>query len=80
MKTQQILIVPVKKNLHKKFLSGHFHYLFSSLQELDTADGIGSWYTSYLMLGQELGFSLPEIEKAYLKKCKINHQRQDNKY
>ncbi|MDP7979116.1 dUTP diphosphatase [Bacillus sp. WLY-B-L8] len=34
----------------------------------------------YLGLGELLGFTLEEIEKAYIEKNDVNHQRQDNGY
>ncbi|WP_100373714.1 dUTP diphosphatase [Bacillus sp. FJAT-45037] len=35
---------------------------------------------SFLSLGEKLGFSEAEIEKAYFEKNEVNHQRQDNGY
>ncbi|WP_439022632.1 dUTP diphosphatase [Bacillus thuringiensis] len=37
-------------------------------------------FTLYLCLGDMLGFNHEEIEKAYLAKNKVNHQRQDDGY
>ncbi|PEE20763.1 hypothetical protein CON95_27090 [Bacillus toyonensis] len=34
----------------------------------------------YLGLGEMLGFGLEEIEKAYIEKNEVNHERQDNGY
>lgn len=34
----------------------------------------------YLGLGEMLGFKLEEIERAYIEKNQVNHQRQDNGY
>lgn len=35
---------------------------------------------AFLGLGQQLGFTYEEIERSYLEKNKINHQRQDEGY
>ena len=80
MKPSDIKIKKAKKNLDRKYLSKRFKHLFGTLNDVETKSGISKWYTDYLILGQELGFSIEKIIKAYLKKCKINHQRQDNKY
>ncbi|MBU3110577.1 dUTP diphosphatase [Clostridium lacusfryxellense] len=37
-------------------------------------------FNNFLSLGQTLGFSVENIENAYLYKNKINHERQDNGY
>lgn len=37
-------------------------------------------FTSYLRLGQALEFEQEEIEKAYLDKNEVNHQRQTQGY
>ncbi|WP_280770104.1 dUTP diphosphatase [Salipaludibacillus daqingensis] len=37
-------------------------------------------FQNYLMLGAKLGFSSEAIEKAYMQKNEVNHQRQDNGY
>ncbi|WP_245613665.1 dUTP diphosphatase [Alkalihalobacterium bogoriense] len=37
-------------------------------------------FQTYLQLGQALGFSEKNIEKAYLQKNEVNHQRQDEGY
>ena len=80
MKPSDIKVTKAKKNLDRKYLSKRFKDLFATLNNVETKSGISKWYTNYLILGQELGFSIQKIIKAYLEKCKINHQRQDNKY
>jgi dimeric dUTPase (all-alpha-NTP-PPase superfamily) len=37
-------------------------------------------FDSYLTLGRLLGFTWGQVEKAYIQKNEINHQRQDNGY
>ena len=80
MKPTDIKVKTAKNNLDRKYLSKRFKHLFGTLNTVDTKPGISKWYSDYLILGQELGFSIEKIIKAYLEKCKINHQRQDNKY
>lgn len=64
----------------KKQLSKLFKNLFANLNQLSTSSGIISWYKQYLLLGYALEFNIDEINQAYNRKNKINHQRQDNKY
>jgi dimeric dUTPase (all-alpha-NTP-PPase superfamily) len=37
-------------------------------------------FSSFINLGVSLGFTWEEIEKAYMDKNKVNHERQDNGY
>ncbi len=37
-------------------------------------------FNTFMLIGQELGFSEQEIYDSYLSKNKINHIRQDNDY
>jgi dimeric dUTPase (all-alpha-NTP-PPase superfamily) len=36
--------------------------------------------TEYLQLGEQLGFSFTQIEQAYIRKNKVNHERQNQNY
>ncbi len=49
------------------------------LANLEEGQYIALW-ESFMALGEGLGFSLEEIEEAYLLKNKINHQRQAEGY
>lgn len=57
---------------------------FKSLMAFTNEDGTPmEWEDllgSFLGLGHMLGFTFSEIEKAYLKKNEINHQRQEEGY
>ncbi|NEU29855.1 dUTPase [bacterium LRH843] len=50
------------------------------LNEQRTEENYLQLVGSFLGLGQQLGFSYEEIEKSYIRKNKINHQRQDEGY
>lgn len=49
---------------------------YQSLKEEDYV----ALFEVFLSLGQNLGFTWEEIEEGYLRKNKINHQRQDEGY
>ncbi|KHF41023.1 dUTP diphosphatase [Halalkalibacter okhensis] len=60
-----------------------FLLIIKQALELDTAPSQEAFQLlvdEFFTLGQQLGFSMEEIEKAYLEKNKVNHQRQDNGY
>ena len=56
-----------------------FHSI-TLLDEYRNHDAIDDLIESYINLGDALGFTWEEIEKAYFEKNKINHIRQDNSY
>lgn len=64
-----------KKDITKAFIN-----LFKSAAEISNPKQAKAWYAKYLEFGFRLGFSFKDITKAYEAKCKINHQRQDQKY
>ena len=69
----------------------HFNNLFhavailnesieSDWDEEDKQENFENIVGGFLGLGEMLGFTWEQIEKAYLEKNKINHQRQENGY
>lgn len=60
-----------------------FLYVFKcayELEESQTEDAFQKLFTEFLSLGDQLDFTIAEIEAAYLEKNKVNHQRQDEGY
>jgi dimeric dUTPase (all-alpha-NTP-PPase superfamily) len=66
--------------LNKKNLTIAFNRLFRSMEILNTPDGIKEWFTNYLLLGYQLGFTYGEIYQAYFEKNQINFKRQEENY
>lgn len=64
-----------KKDITKAFIN-----LFKTSAEISSPKQAKSWYTKYLEFGFRMGFSFKEITNAYEAKCKVNHERQENKY
>lgn len=64
-----------KKDITKSFIN-----LFKTAAEISSPKQAKAWYTKYLEFGFRMGFSFKEITKAYEAKCKVNHQRQNQKY
>lgn len=65
----------------------HFGFIYHMASELmdtgsiqDKAYKMLHIFSAYLGLGYRLGFTWEEIEKAYMDKNKINHERQESGY
>lgn len=64
-------------------LSDQFLNLYINISNFAICSSIDNYlniFNNFLSLGQNLGFSVKNIENAYLCKNKINHERQDNGY
>lgn len=67
-------------------LTTQFNELFRSISGLRTTSKAGRsiWYgavfSTFLGLGEMLGFTWEQIEQAYFEKNKVNHERQENGY
>lgn len=64
-------------------LSDQFLNLYINISDFAVDSSIEKYlniFNNFLSLGQNLGFSVENIENAYLYKNKINHERQDNGY
>ena len=64
-------------------LSDQFLNLYINISDFAIGSSIEKYlniFNNFLSLGQNLGFSVENIENAYLYKNKINHERQDNGY
>jgi dimeric dUTPase (all-alpha-NTP-PPase superfamily) len=59
-----------------------FHEVYRAIDRLSTEkeEAYDSLMESYLTLGQTIGLEYEEIGEAYLKKNKVNHNRQDQGY
>lgn len=60
-----------------------FHRVFSSITQFRENIIIENYhkvFNEYILLGKLLGFQLDDIEKAYISKNEVNHQRQDQGY
>jgi len=64
----------------KREITDAFLKLFVDAATIKDASTAKAWFVSYLQFGLAMGFSIDEITSAYEAKCKINHQRQENKY
>ncbi|GAE30145.1 dUTP diphosphatase [Alkalihalobacillus hemicellulosilyticus] len=54
--------------------------LTHQLEAIKDIDTYNELFEAYIALGMALGFTMAEIEQAYLEKNKVNHQRQDEGY
>ncbi|WP_017756067.1 dUTP diphosphatase [Calidifontibacillus oryziterrae] len=64
-------------------LVNQFHRVFYSISMFRENTSLENYHTifnEYLLLGRLLGFSSKDIEKAYILKNEVNHQRQDQGY
>ncbi|XQY90664.1 dUTP diphosphatase [Metabacillus sp. HB246100] len=73
--------------LHSSFeiisLIDHFDIIFDQISAVKLTQSIDSYQTLlefFLGLGERLGFTPEMIEKAYLVKNKVNHERQSEGY
>jgi dimeric dUTPase (all-alpha-NTP-PPase superfamily) len=67
----------------KEKVTDHFLHVLNLVQQLDTnqtQEQFQLFMDSFFALGHKLGFTYDEMEKAYLEKNKVNHERQDNGY
>lgn len=66
-----------------KDVTSLFHQVFQSITTLKEKQTIAAYYhlfDTYLILGQQLGFTAEDIKKAYIDKNKINYDRQNQGY
>jgi dimeric dUTPase (all-alpha-NTP-PPase superfamily) len=79
MKVESFEIESIKKeNITEQFIG-----LYNAISLLGfnfTTLLFGQVFSSYLGLGEMLGFSWEEIEHAYIEKNAVNHQRQESGY
>jgi dimeric dUTPase (all-alpha-NTP-PPase superfamily) len=64
-------------------LSEQFLSLYTNIADFiicSSSDNYITIFENFLSLGKILGFSIEDIENAYLHKNNINHERQDNGY
>ena len=64
-------------------LSEQFLTLFTTITNFVISSSMDNYlkvFQEFLSLGKNLGFSVEDIENAYLYKNNINHERQDNGY
>ena len=64
-------------------LSEQFLTLYTNITNFVVCFSMDSYinfFQNFLSLGETLGFSVEDIETAYLYKNNINHERQDNGY
>ena len=64
-------------------LSEQFLTLFTTITNFVISSSMDNYlkvFQEFLSLGKNLGFSVEDIENAYLYKNNINHKRQDNGY
>lgn len=64
--------------INKKLLT-----LYEDIRDKDSKDAIYHWvhlFDQFKQLSELLGFTWEQIERAYLNKNKINHERQNNGY
>jgi dimeric dUTPase (all-alpha-NTP-PPase superfamily) len=69
---------PISSELFEQFLA-----LYINISDFIVASSKDNYFTifqNFLSLGHNLGFTVEEIENAYLYKNNINHERQDNGY
>ncbi|ANB58421.1 dUTPase family protein [Anoxybacillus sp. B7M1] len=60
-----------------------FLFVFQAAHQFYEAKSLASYqhlFAEYLRLGNQLGFSLEQMEQAYRKKNEINHERQNQNY
>ncbi|MCL7749805.1 dUTP diphosphatase [Halalkalibacter alkaliphilus] len=76
--------VTVKEyNQQRPSVTDQFLFIMNQAHELDadrTQEKFQQLVDGFFTLGQQLGFSNEEIEKAYLVKNRVNHERQDSGY
>ncbi|WP_332689709.1 dUTP diphosphatase [Halalkalibacter lacteus] len=76
--------IKLKENdSYQQSVTEQFLTIMQQTHQLDlnrTLDKYQQLADSFFVLGQLLGFSHKEIERSYLQKNKVNHQRQDAGY
>ncbi|AZB43879.1 dUTPase [Bacillus sp. FJAT-42376] len=76
-------VIDVKQDSRDVSLTHQFMMVYESISRFDKDQSLSAYLTvfgEYLYLGQMLGFSADDIEKAYLLKNEINHERQHKGY
>src|SRR5699024_10718845 len=66
-----------------EYMKTIFNLVYQTITYLRIDQSISSYkmvFHTYLMLGDELGFSANDIKKAYYEKNKVNFERQDQGY
>lgn len=75
-------IVPTKID-NTDNLTGQFQDMFAQITAFQHKPALNNYeklFSHFLLLGSKLDFTEEEIYRAYIKKNKINHQRQDEGY
>jgi dimeric dUTPase (all-alpha-NTP-PPase superfamily) len=73
----------MKKETENYSLVEQFLCVFQAVNEFQqekTFDSYKRLFTSYLQLGEYLGFTNEQIEQAYIMKNEVNHERQNQNY
>ena len=71
-------VKPITFELSEQFLSLYTN--ITNFINCSSSDNYLIIFENFLSLGETLGFSVQDIESAYLYKNNINHERQDNGY
>jgi dimeric dUTPase (all-alpha-NTP-PPase superfamily) len=73
----------MKKEMENYSLVEQFLRVFQAVNEFQqekTFDSYKHLFTTYLQLGDCLGFTSEQIEQAYMMKNEVNHERQNQNY
>jgi dimeric dUTPase (all-alpha-NTP-PPase superfamily) len=76
---EELNIAPIRANSLTKLFIGLYN-AFSVLSISFSPKSYNAAWSAYAGLGEMLGFSLDEIEAAYIDKNAVNHQRQEEYY
>lgn len=75
--------ITVKGELQEHSLSEQFLGLFNQISlfyQTQSKQNYKILFTLFLSLGNKIGFTMDEVEDAYMDKNKVNHQRQEQNY
>jgi dimeric dUTPase (all-alpha-NTP-PPase superfamily) len=75
--------VPSAQKMHQEDLTVQFTAIYGYISEFRTQLTESSYqkvFTAYLHLGELLGFSAADVEKAYVSKNEVNYERQKQGY
>ncbi|KZZ85924.1 MULTISPECIES: dUTP diphosphatase [Bacillaceae] len=76
-------VLDLKSGSRDVTLTHQFLMVYDSISLFDKQPSLNSYLTvfgEYLYLGEMLGFTAEDVEKAYLLKNEINHERQQKGY
>lgn len=69
--------------IKEKTIVQQFNFLFNVISAFQKSPSLINYqqvFKEYLSLGELLGFTVDQIEEAYMEKNKVNHARQDQGY